>query len=271
MKKFFMFIVVVMACVFTSCNKEDFSFDESTITFEVDVFQKGTPITRSIENSQVIETIKLAMPKYYTLKLTNVENNNVYYFDTQNEYKIPNGKYNVVVYHLDSKNNRIRWDALKQRYNNNIGHRCDDSFLYMMSTGGVILCNSPKINISETIEIKNSGKITLKGTIESSAIVWDSNIVKRVEIHDGTGNNSIFDMKCFVQKDNICVTFHDNTTWDAEIVVYPYENTDYDKKKYIIPKTLELNNYYIIKPYEITNSNTNFDISISDFVCGGDL
>ena len=161
--------------------------------------------------------------------------------------------------------------ARKKIWNSNIGHRCDDEFTYVQTVGGVTLCNSPRITVKDTIIISKNESISLNGVFGSSAIVWDSDIVEKIQILE-TGDNGIFDLKCFVQSGNVCVTFHQETNPPAfDVMIYPKEGLDYEKRRLKIPSVLVSGYWYLIEPIENQHSESNFNVNVGCFQSGGEL
>lgn len=271
MKKYVL-LIFLLAIISNSCTKNlDLVSEDSVVTFNVDAFSNGKPLTKSFSDSEVMNLVESSLPDFYYLKATNIDNNNTYEFESKSSVVLPNGTYAIKSLEVDNKGRSIRWDSKRKYWNSNIGHRCDDEFVYAQTTGGVILCNSPRICVNDTIVVSKNGTITLKGIIGSSAIVWDSSVVEKIQILE-TGNDGIFDLKCFVQKDKLCITFHQETNpWPVDIMIYPKEGLNYQKKKMRIPSVLQQGYWYSISPIPAENYDTDFSINISLFQNAGEL
>ena len=271
MKKFITVITLCLVALFSCTKRFDAEENESTVTFVVNAFSDCGPITRAFTDSDIAELVEETLPAFYNLKAVNLSNGNEYDFNTTSPITIPNGTYEITIKEYNEKNKAVRWDSKKQYWNDNLGHRCDDEFAYRQDVGWVILCNSPRIWSKDTVAIEKSGNITLNGRFGSSAIVWDSEIIDKIQIIE-TGNDGIFDMRCFVKKNNLCITFHDNTnnTPTADMIL-PKMGSDYEKRSLKIPGVLKQGYWYLIEPYKVINSNNEFGITVGSFVSGGDL
>ena len=274
MKKI-IFTIIALAIFAISCtNDMDITADFSEVTFSVDVWANGQPITRAeINNSTVEDLIESTLPTYYNIKATNLDNNNTYVFNTKTSITLPNGTYQFKTWNYTTiqPDEGIIWDSSKQDYVKT--DVCNSKLLYHPGRGSSVFRNSPSISFTDTIKIERNGIVELKAHFNCSAIVWDSDIVKEITINN-LDSNPWKKLECFVSCDNICITFHNNgdNVLPIDIMIYPNDDsTEYEKRTITIPKKLENGYWYQIAPTKTTGYSSEFGIDLTNWGSGGEL
>ena len=262
MKKFIV-IFLALACLY-SCNKEQIYYE---VFFNVNTLN-GIPITRVINDNDVITAIKEVYPTEYYIQLRNVENGNIYKMKTNEIRYVPNGEYLVTNYSPDDINGNFGVGEL-------YGAKCKPKHSICINPGWGF-CKYPKIVINETINITKSGEISLNGEFKCQAFVYDTDLVDCVKWDCGS---DIYNIECFNAYKNFAFFFF----WDRDCQAYYFklkvvakENVGIETTKYTINGSqnyggLKYGCFYFLNCTEIINSEINNLVNVPNFVKGGNL
>lgn len=270
MKKFILILVVVFAGFVTmSCKKVETVPEYSSVTFSVSLFGDGVPMTKAVSTSDAFDFIQNCMPTYYDLTLMNLSTGNVYSCKTGENIIIPNGEYSV-----RTRTDYKFFDALYGTwYSKDIGNGCDNSrYRYFLSVGShSYLTRGPKVLVNETVTVTENNTFTLTGKILSSAIVYDTSLIEKLE---GNMGGDTYEIQCSLTNgEDIGVFFIIKSTYGKiTLTVTPKQNIEAEVTKISFDlNDLEDGKFYTLSPNMVSRSNIGGIVSTDEWRVGGNL
>lgn len=273
MKKFMFVLFAVMLC---ACEKiepnsiEDETYTEgiSTISFDLQISGSCSPTGKS--GNELNEAVRSGLPKYLYLELVNTETADTCYCYSNQEKKIPNGKYEIQSIAIEKGNEKGAyqpfadygdyelglWNPEKNDYeltNIKIGNSEELYSLGLhcrLSKGGTLKVNKTKV-------VVNKDKvIALNAQISCIALVYDKTNVKNVEENGWHDKNNATLSCTYNYNDKIGILYYTERVNNRSVILtlYPYENSNTEEVHLefgSMRNNIEWGCYYLIKCPEV--------------------